>query len=381
MKYKTLLKLVGIVGFLVGTLVITFSFKQPKTDWKTRFGVENKAPFGFYILYKELKQLTAAHQVIEIKSLEELKTLNPETDVIFFINEKTNGAYQIKQEINALNKRAFLIFFAEENHANISERSANDIMIQINDFKTNTNLNEYTNTAFYVPKNRSQHTLGTVKINQKTYTNYQIVYQGKSITYNHVDPILFSNFYLLKENGYLYAKEVFKPLNGKTIYWINPSQSYFQNKDNSALSFILSQPELKIAWYILLTALGLYIVFKSKREQPYIPIVQSEKNLSLDFAHTIASMYYESGKPHDIITKKIDYFYHTIRKQFNIHTENILDPQILYVLAQKAQISTEEAREIFQELHQLYYQHQAMLKDVHRTYEIIEHYKKKAHIL
>ena len=92
-------------------------------------------------------------------------------------------------------------------------------------------------------------------------------------------------------------------------------------------------------------------------------------------------MYYENGKPNDIIKKKIDYFFYTIRKQFNSVTENIFDEQFIYILAQKAQITTEETKHILNELQQLYNKKNASKTDVIKTYHIIENYKNKAQIL
>lgn len=381
MRKKQLFVLVAIVALIIGLLITASVFSKTKTDWNKKFGKENKSPFGFYILYNELKQLTQANKVSEIKTLEELKNLDPKTDIIFFINENPNQSTVIVDEINKLYKKPFTIFYAEENQFNTLQTSEKPIIVRIKEFSTNTNYNSYTNKASFNHTIPTHKALGTVSINDSTYTNYYLNINGKMLEYTHFDPILFSNFYILKENGYLYTKEVFKPLKGKNIYWINPNRTYTQPKSSSALSFILSQPELKTAWYILVFALLLYLIFKSKREQQYIPVVEPEKNLSLDFANVIASMYYESGKPHDIITKKIDYFYHTIRKEFNLSTENIFDENFVFVLAQKAQITTEETVGILTELKNLYENKKTVLKDVHRTHEIIENYKNKAHIL
>ncbi len=186
---------------------------------------------------------------------------------------------------------------------------------------------------------------------------------------------------MLQPEGYGYAKEVLKPLNGKNIYWINPNTTYYSPENKSALSFILSQPELKTAWYILLAALFLCYIFQSKRQQKRIAIKEQEKNLSLEYANVIASMYYESGQPTDIITKKIDYFFHDIRKKYSITTDNIFDEHFLFILAQKAQITTEEAKEFITELDQLYHRKNATLKDVKHTYQLLENYKKKAQLI
>ena len=143
----------------------------------------------------------------------------------------------------------------------------------------------------------------------------------------------------------------------------------------------MSQPELRLAWYILLACLFLFLVFKSKREQKQIPIINPEQNLSLEFTNVIASMYYENGKPNDIIKKKIEYFFYTIRKQTNSTNQTIFNEHFIYTLAQKAQITEAETKEILTELQKLYNKKNATSDDVIKTYHIIENYKNKAQIL
>ena len=381
MNGKLIKIFLGFFVLLIGSLVLFALLSTPKTNWDSKYKKESKTPFGFYILYQELAELTEAKKVIEIKDLEELNNLNPKTDIIFYIDTNNASSYTVIDEINELNKKDFKIFYADiQNYTskNINESAK----AKINKTELEIYHNRYTNEAKYFKNLKNVKTIGTVSIRDSIVSNYIIVRNGKIDEYTHADPILFTNFYLLNADGFAYAKETFKPFNGKNVYWINPDRSYSTNdNDASPLSFILSQPELKAAWYVLIGALLLYLIFKSKREQQFIPIVNPEKNLSLEYANVIASMYYESGKPEDIIKKKIDYFYHTLRKQFNVATDNVNDEHFIYVLAQKAQISEDEVKEFVTELHNLYHNPKTLLKDVNRTYQIIENYKKKAHII
>ena len=77
---------IGIFVILIGSLILLAFLSTPKTNWDSKFKKESKTPFGFYILYQELQELTGAKKVIEIKDLDELGKLNPKTDAIFYIN-------------------------------------------------------------------------------------------------------------------------------------------------------------------------------------------------------------------------------------------------------------------------------------------------------
>lgn len=385
MNKKIIIILLLAFGLFIGLIFIINSFVPQKTDWETKYGVENKSPFGFYILYKELKTITNSKSVHEIKAIEEITKLNPKEDVILFINE--NNPYFDRKIINDSIQK----FIAKGGTAFISNTSyqleilhvetQDSILQKINQFQFNSNYNKYTNEAKYYSKAERNKSLATVTFTNETKTNYILINENIGKIYEHANPDLFTNLYLLSPKGYQYSKEVFKPFHRKNIYWINPNKPYNVNNENSPLSFILSQPELRSAWYIILACLFLFLLFKSKREQKQIPVIIPEQNLSLEFANVIASMYYENGKPNDIIKKKIDYFFYTIRKQFNSIAENIFDEQFIYTLAQKAQITEEETKQILTELQQLYNKKNASSNDVIKTYHIIENYKKKAQIL
>ncbi len=383
MSKKSIAIILILIGFVLALFYISSSFTTKPTNWEQKYGASNKNPFGYYVLYQELKTITNAKSINEITSLNEISKLNPKNDVVFFIEENINYQHNIYDSIKPFVNKGGIAFLSEtsSNNHQTNQFKTNDSIIQkINQFRFNSNYNKYTNTAKYFTKSNQKQTIANVTTQLKTKANYLKVNDKKGIYYIHADPNLFTNLYLLTPNGYRYAKEVFKPFHEKNIYWINPSK-YYANSDNaSPLSFILSQPELRTAWYLILICLILFLIFKSKREQKIIKIIEPEQNLSLEFANVIASMYYESGKPIDIIKKKIDYFFYTIRKQYNLTTENIFDEHFIYVIAQKAQITTQEATEFITQLHTLHNNQNATLKDVTKTYNIINDYKTKAQI-
>jgi len=380
MSKKLVIFGIGLISLLITLILLVSNYFQPKTNWDHEFGKTNKSPFGLYIFYQELEKITSAKKTVEIKDLNTLAHLNPKTDVIIFINENSKESEFVNDEINKLNSKPFNIFYA---NVDIQSQAIEAPSIaKINHVELKITQNIYTTSAKFKEEDSKLKTIGTVTINQKEYPNYYVVQNDKMKEYTHVDPILLTNFYLLQKEGYAYSKEVFKPFKGKNVYWVNPDRNYYPSNGNqSVMSYILSQPELKAAWYLLLFTLFLYLIFKSKREQQQIAIVHPEKNLSLEFTNVIASMYYESGKPTDIIKKKIDYFYYSLRKQFNLTTDNIFDEHFIFILAQKGQITEIEAKDFITELHQLYTNPNTTLKDVNRTYHIIENYKNQAHII
>ena len=383
MNKKIVILIIVLVGFLVGGIVIVSLFMKHETNWEQTLKKEDKSPFGMFLFYENMQQLTGAKTVKEIKNLDELKDLNPKTDAILFIDHINSSSDQVIDAINELNNKPFKTFYSSVEYYTQEPIDKDDKVLAIIDSDTlNVNKNRYILNINYLDESVKQKQLGSIDIYGKKYTNYYLLTNEKMLEYTHTQPLFFTNFFLLEKDGFKYTKSVFKDFNGKNIYWINPNRNYYEStNDDSPLSYILSQKELKTAWYIILAALGLYLIFKSRREQKIIPIVEPEKNLTIEFTNAIASMYYESGNPSDIVRKQIDYFFYSIRKQFNVITKNTEDEHFIYILAQKAQISEEETIELLSELKALYNNPKCILKDVNRTHELIENYKKKANLL
>lgn len=375
---------------ILGLLILIGIFAPKKTDWENN-EFNSKDPFGYYILQKELKQITNANSVNILSSLDEINSYNSKDIVIIRLQNNFDYQRELEDKMKLfLDNGGTILRISPENKYLKKERLSakeNEIILQndlINNSNFNSNKNKYTNNAngFINKRNLPITILSQVTNENDTLISFYKEKKGRGTLYQHSEPKLFSNFYLLEPDGYQNLKNILKPFTGKDILILDPNKDYIQPEENStsALSFVLSQPELRTAWYILLISIFLFLIFKSKREQKIIPIIKPEQNLSLEFANVIASMYYESGKPNDIIKKQIDYFFYSLRKQFNVITEDIFDKHFIYILSQKAQITEEETLSIITELNTLYNKHKSSLKDVEKTYQLINNYKKKAQI-
>lgn len=378
------------IGLILFLAVVYFLTQTPsrKTNWRQDYSAKSKNPFGYYILKKELKTILETETVIALDDIYDLDTIsNPSEYAIIYLNRnpftKNDYPYPVAHFLEEGGN--LFLSYVDVNFIKTSIKDTINQTLVSKPISFNSHYNQYTTDVVGLPKKNlgSEKILGHVNCGSINMPNYYQEKYADGHIYVHVHPKLFTNFYLLQKEGYRYTKNVFSVLKGKKVIWVDPYSNLKNNQkanNNSSLRFILSQPELRVAWYIIVTCLLLYFLFKSKRRQRIIPIIEPEKNLSLEYAHVIASMYYESGKPHDIIKKKVDYFYHTIRKRFNLTTDNPNDEHFIFILAQKAQLTEEEIKELLNEINQIYHRKNARLKDVHRIYTLIEYYKKHANL-
>src|SRR5690606_3172074 len=123
--------------------------------------------------------------------------------------------------------------------------------------------------------------------------NFIRIAAGNGNLYLHSNPLVFTNYFLTNEENVAYASAVFSHLRGKGIVWDEYSKIPFagnNNAYNSPLYYILQQPSLKYAWWLLLLTVLLYVVFAARRTQRVIPVIDPKTNSSLEFVNLISSL-------------------------------------------------------------------------------------------
>ena len=192
--------------------------------------------------------------------------------------------------------------------------------------------------------------------------NFARVKYGKGYFYLHTNPIVFSNFHLLEKQPLNYANKIFSHLTEGTIYWDNYSRvseavgrrrnsGDYANQERgissrSPLQYILGQPSLTWAWYLLLALGLLYMIFGAKRRQRIVPVLEKNNNTSLEFISTIGQLYFIQNNHRKLALQKIKLFQAFIRQRYNIQTANI-DEEFYKKLNLKSEVEESLIRKIF----------------------------------
>jgi hypothetical protein len=176
----------------------------------------------------------------------------------------------------------------------------------------------------------------------------QIPY-GKGNVYFHCNPLVFTNYFLTQQDKIDYAAGVFSHLKGNHIIWDEYSKIpfYKNNKaSDSPLYYILQQPSLKYAWWLLILTVLLYVFFAAKRTQRVIPVLEAKTNTSLEFVNLIATLHYQNSNHLDMARKKMKYFRYFIRSKYGIHAVTFGESHIRR-LSGKSKISIADVQVIF----------------------------------
>lgn len=145
--------------------------------------------------------------------------------------------------------------------------------------------------------------------------NFIEVKHGKGAFLLHLDPILFTNYYLLKDISFQYANKVFSLLPNNRLVW-DDFLIYGHRKPPSEMRYVLSSVPMRIAFYLLTVLLLMQLTLSWRRKQRLIPIINAEKNASITYINTLTNLYL-GNKNNRIIASYLS-------KNFKINTKRKL---------------------------------------------------------
>ena len=155
---------------------------------------------------------------------------------------------------------------------------------------------------------------------------------GKGRFLLHTTPIAFSNYSLLRPEMRTYAAGVLSYLPQGNVYWDavsrvpeavarrrNNRDAYSRALDEEhPLTYILQQPSLAWAWYLLVAMAGVWLLFRSKRRQQIIPVLAKNENSSYQFISTIANLHFKERNFRGLSLQNMRLFLAKIRERYNL---------------------------------------------------------------
>ena len=215
-----------------------------------------------------------------------------------------------------------------------------------------------------------------------TMPNFVKLTVGEGELFLYSTPILFSNYYLSKEDGFQYLSDVWTYIESDKIIWDTYSSSYsndssspYPNLKESPLRFILKHKSLRWAWYTLIAAILLYVIFQSKRKQQVIPLIQKKKNNTLDYAKAIGALYFQAKSHRPIADEMIQQLYSYIKARYNIKITKDKDI-ITKRLVKLSGVEEKKINELFKLEIKLKYDDEAESEQLYKLYNLVDHFYK-----
>jgi hypothetical protein len=381
--------------------------KKINFNWDENYRENNREPYGTYVVHELLKDYYKDKEFTTID--ENLVDVLPTTEADEIANYVFigNGIY-----LDSADMATLLTFTANGNNVFISSKSVPDDLMEsylypygnscdyehwdsydnrrdtvgylnlshpnlknttdysfkyVDNFETDDYSWHYIDDAYFCEEQDNFEAIGSL---DGYNTNFVKVEYGLGSFYLHTTPLAFTNYHLLEEENLAYANKVFSHLTEGDIYFdaFNHVGEFYEGngadddmagiyepvrlKEDSPLEYILSEPSLRWTWYLLLAIAFLYVIFRAKRKQRIIPVLEENTNTSLEFIQSIGTLYFQQNNHAKLCQQKMKLFLSFIRERYNIVTHNFDDKQLVK-LAKVSDISEAKIRKIF-DLHKDY---------------------------
>ncbi len=402
MKDKKLIAYIVVVIALFVVMIAVELNRKEAVDWSPTFINTGKNPYGTFILFDLLNivfpdsqvnvsRFPAANELSYVPDDDYLAgeyvsgirrtgrpegiTTNSPGSYIFINSSFGAGQYYSFQGDNAgsfdvtkLDIDALLNFAGEGNNVFIAAERMTSLLLDSLDItiKTewassdtvfvfcNTNINkEYSMQSingplhYFHPKDTVNTGYSTI-IESKTGKKpvFIQVKSGQGYFYLSTFPSAFSNINLLDTEKYDYAFRClsYLPKNGNIIWDEYLKQGRIG--ETSVFRVVWNHPAMLWAYYILIASGLLFMIFRSKRMQRIIPVVEPPKNTSLEFLDTISNLYYQKHAYKSIVEKRHNYFLDVIRSRYYMNTETT-DNEFYDTLSKKSGVEKFILKDIF----------------------------------
>ena len=361
-------------------------------SWKETFKKDSKDPYGLFAVHQLLENYTTASSFIELK--DSLAGQFPEgiedegaSNYVYF----GEGLFMRPQDRDAL-----LAFVSDGNKAFISAKVLPfDLMFYLY-FKectsepwnglmslqdSNVNVNFHHNDLFkkdgytfnfsldHLSTPTSWHYfpdtyfcdiaegLYPIGYSNNSDVNFVQIPYGNGSFYLHSQPKIFTNLFMVSDDGREYAEKALSHLNDGPIYWDEFSRipehlatNFNNNYRNSTatnhlstespLQYILEQPPLAWAWYLLLSLGLIFMVIRAKRRQRIIPVSLPPQNTSLQFLQTIGWLFFQKGEHQQLAVEAIKLFRTHVKERYGLAWGN-KDPYFIQQLINRSGVDEE----------------------------------------
>jgi len=362
---KKSLPIIFVISLIIIIFILIFSnVKTIKTvDWQESFNEKSNKPYGLSILHKELPRLFKNNKVRTVyytpttylQANSEFGNGDHIAEGNFLIignsdyldNESTDALLNFVSDGNTLfisdyyfndyleDTLKIATTYKLNTKDSISELLFKNNRLRVNNITIDKNKGDYYFSAF---DNINHTVLGYTKSESEMHPNFIQIPFGEGNIYLHLQPKIFANYNILKDNRYTYTETALSYLPDNDVYFDSYSKiyNYYGNAEKkSNLNWFLQQRGFKWAWHILLLLTLLFVIFNAKRRQRVIKIIKPIQNTSLAFVKTISNLYYETKDHKNLIEKKITYFLEKIRADYNLDT-SVLNDDFINKLSAKS---------------------------------------------
>ncbi len=362
-----------VIIFLLAVGIAACSKKPSIPSLRETYSRQDKNPFGGFVMYEIVKDIFAHNTIRQINESFNYSLSSYDNNSLSICI--TPGLFLEDEDVNSV-----LDYVSYGNDLFISSSQIDDRLLK----KVSCNITMSNSWGEFVEKPfRNTHTdflqqvpYHSVKYNyfyfpflnyfeKITYPFYKVLsnnevgkpncvvfFYGKGKLFLHCDPRAFSNYFLLKNDNYQYLQSLFGYVksNPDCVYWNEyynkPARRKRNDQGFSALDTILKHPPLRLAFWLSLLLLLLYILFQGKRRQRIVEYISPNVNTSVTFTETVGRLYLQKKDNYNIAQKMITYFNEYVRNNYFLNAYHITE-EFITTLSRKSGVSLSRVESLY----------------------------------
>lgn len=375
--------IVMIIVWLLGPSDAKADLRTPyvSSNWENQFQLNDKDPYGLYLfdqlLHAHLDSNSTIQPITDWIVLDSVLQNKNKATMVFVGNKFGLQNREIDTILGCVKKGSTLFISYNELTDNLIQRfftsygEGYDYADSVNTFINRNRFSMYylfqNDTiahewdAFYKIQPIDSNYISLSSFMEMS--NFIRIKLGNGWILLHTNPEFFFNYQLKRNEGYRYSSFVLNQLSKtEDIYLLEMGRLLDKNEqsgvddseekgdveDSSYLKFLLKNPAFSVAMGLILLGIVLFILFRAKRIQPIVPFIPKKKNMSLEFAETITSIYLSKQHPIGILRVQRKNFYDAVNKHFFIDISRRSEDRDreIRILSEKSTIGEAEIREI-----------------------------------
>lgn len=361
MKKSSWPYLLLLIGVMVLIGYISQKSASKRINWEVSYRTDSKIPYGCYVSTRFLE--TTMEDSLTFVNRSAYQQWESDTNVTgrnyVFINDYFNASAQDAISLCRFVERGNTVFISAGTFGMLSDTlkfkvddplysefakdsTLNDVMKYTSDTVKMNLINEdlmvhpapayersYVSYAFFRLRGKNITILG---VDRSGYPNFIRVKMGEGQFLLHCMPEAFTNFYAARRVNSQYVLGAFSYM-PKQPTLVDQYYKVGKMMQDDTRRYVMSQPALKLAYYVLIIAGTIALLFGGKRRQRPVPTYTGLRNTTLDFVEQVGALYYRQSDHTNIVHKKIAYFLESIRSRFMVSTIEVDDRLIERVTA------------------------------------------------
>ena len=367
----------AVLGILFGIMYWINQNEPIRFIWNPTYDQNDKQPYGAYALDEILKASWKEEYVHSYKSIFSLYEEETLFDHNLFIvcNEFTPKDSDWKYFLEYIYQGGNVLIATDHFDYDLEDTLQFTTSTRISNFSLplNLSLKQKTASIFFEKNSISGIPLSLLRTSFDFPAEYDTIPGYKKFTLASDDehhpillrypigkgnlivsctPLLFTNYAILNDSIHPFIRQTLAYLQDKPLI----RTEYYEKGDSgghsgSIFRYLLSQPSLRWAYYIVLATILLMMFFTAKRKQNPIPVTHPPPNQMLDFVRSISSLYLMKNNNADIVLKKYVYWGDALRRNQGIDVINDEHtPDFIRQFAVKTGMTEYEAMQLFWEL-------------------------------